>query len=290
MSRSALVVGCGYLGARVAERWHSQGWQVHAVTRSEKHADEFRSRGWVPTVADVTDPETLASLPEVDTLLVAVGYDRSGEQSIDEVYAIGMKNLLAAAPNATGRILYISTTGVYGDAAGDWIDESTPTAPQRAGGRASLAAEQLLRESRFAERSVVLRLAGIYGPERLPYLKQLASGEAIEAPQSGYLNLIHVADAASVAEWFGDPSRPLSGPELYCVCDGHPVVRRDYYGEAARLLNAPEPTFIAPAADSPRAARASSNRRVSNKKLVDTLPFGLSYPSYREGLQAIVRS
>ena len=96
----------------------------------------------------------------------------------------------------SNRFIYISTTGVYGPASGEWIDETTPPDPQRDGGRASLAAERALAASPFAARGVILRLAGIYGPGRVPFIEELCAGEPIPAPTTGYLNLIHVDDAA----------------------------------------------------------------------------------------------
>ena len=91
------------------------------------------------------------------------------------------ENVLAALPSDVGRFIYISTTGVYGNAGGEWVDEDTPPDPQRDGGRASLAAEQVLAASPLADRGVVLRLAGIYGPGRIPFLDKLRAGEPIPA-------------------------------------------------------------------------------------------------------------
>ncbi len=186
-------------------------------------------------------------------MLFAVGYDRNSAKPIEEVYVDGIRNVLATLPADIGRFIYISTTGVYGDAGGEWVDETTPPAPTRAGGKASLEAEELIRASHFADRAVILRLAGIYGPGRLPYLKQLKEAEPIEASQTGYLNLIHVQDAARIVQLLSDPARKVEGPTTYCVSDGHPVVRGEYYREVARRLGAPEPTFTHPPAGSPRA-------------------------------------
>lgn len=288
MPHSALIFGYGYLGERVGARWREAGGDVHAVTRSPARAEELQASGISPIVADVTDPATLAHLPTVDTVLFAVGYDRNSNKSIEEVYVNGVRNALAALPDDIGRLIYISTTGVYGGAGGDWVDETTPTNPTRAGGQASLEAEELIRASRFATRAVLLRLAGIYGPDRLPYLNQLQAGEPIEAPQAGYLNLIHVDDAARVVQVLSDPARQLVGPLTYCVSDGHPVVRGEYYREVARRLGAPTPTFVDPPADSPRAARATSDKRVNSTRLINDLGIELLYPTYREGLKSII--
>lgn len=277
---------------RVAERWRDAGVAVHAVTRSESRAADWRGAGLHPIVADVTRPETLGPLArlEIDTLLFAVGYDRSADPSIHEVYAEGLRSVLAALPAATRRVIYISTTGVYGPADGGWVDEQTPPNPLRDGGRASLAAEQSLATSRFADRGVVLRLAGIYGPDRVPFLKQLEAGQPIEAPSQGWLNLIHVDDAASVVTAAAATATGSveNGSQLYCVSDGSPVLRADYYGEVARQIGADPPIFVAPPADSPRAARAAADKRVANRRLRERLGIELAYPSYREGLASVL--
>ncbi|MEM6654366.1 MAG: NAD-binding protein, partial [Planctomycetota bacterium] len=140
-----LVIGCGYLGERVAKRWRDAGDRVTVVTRNADRAASLPAGGYRAIVADVTDPATLVNLPAAETVLFAVGYDRSAGPSINEVYAEGLRNVLSALPETTGRVIYISTTGVYGNAGSDWVDEQTPTEPQRDGGKASLAAEEALR-------------------------------------------------------------------------------------------------------------------------------------------------
>ncbi|QDT69594.1 NAD dependent epimerase/dehydratase family protein [Planctomycetes bacterium MalM25] len=278
-----LIFGCGYLGRRVAQRWAAAGDTVFAATRSEATGRAFAEQGLQPRIADVTRPESLTDLPAVDTLVYAVGYDRSAEPSIHEVYAEGLRNVLAAASTSVQRAIYISTTGVYGDAGGDWVHEQTPSAPARDGGKASLAAERVLAESAWGDRSVALRMAGLYGPDRIPYLKQLRAGEPIAAPSEGWLNLIHIDDAATAVLASAEASDP---PPLVNVSDGAPPQRGDYYAEVARQIGAPPPRFVEPAADSPRAARAAANKRVGNRLLVERLGVSLAYPTYREGVAA----
>lgn len=282
-----LIFGCGYLGLRVARRWRDAGDRVVAVTRSAENAERFADEGLQPLMADVTRPESLRDLPTADTLLFAVGYDRTAVPTIQQVYAEGFKNVLNALPSETGRVIYISTTGVYGNAGGDWVDEQTPPAPARDGGKASLSAEQALTASPWADHGVALRLAGIYGPDRLPYLAKLRAGEAIAAPREGWLNLIHVDDAASAVLAAASVESP---PPVVCVSDGSPPQRGDYYAEVARLLRSPEPNFVEPEADSPRAARAAADKRVANRLLRERLRVSLRYPTYRVGLAAILGS
>jgi nucleoside-diphosphate-sugar epimerase len=285
-----LVIGCGYLGERVARRWLDAGHTVVIATRSEGRAEAFRRRGYQATIADVTRPETLRQLPAAESVLFAVGFDRASHNSIQEVYAGGVRNLLAALPAETGRFIYISTTGVYGPASGEWVDEVTPPDPKREGGRASLAAEEAISEHPLGLRSVVLRLAGIYGPGRIPFIRELRTGEPIPARTSGWLNLIHVDDAAEVVVAADALNSIQNSPRLYCVSDGQPVERGEFYSELARQLGAQPPRFVEPNPDSPHAARAETNRRIDNARMLAELRVTLTYSDYRAGLANAVET
>ncbi len=289
-----LLFGCGYLGRRVAKLWQAAGETVCVVTRSVERAAKLSDEGFQVVVADVANADTLKSLPLAETVLFAVGFDRTAGNTIHEVYADGVKNVLAAMPASVERFIYISTTGVYGPAEGDWVDENTPPNPQRDGGKASLAAEQHLGEGYLGEKSIILRLGGIYGPDRVPYLAKLGAGEPIAAPSDGWLNLIHVDDGAAIVlaaeAWATETwaKGQAAGQHTFCVCDGKPVVRGDYYREVARRIGAEPPQFITPEPASPAAARAAASRRISNAKLKQELKYEFAYPSYREGLAGIL--
>ncbi len=285
MPQKKLIVGCGYLGQRVADRWCAAGHKVYAVTRSHSHAAKFERAGLRPIVADVMRLESLVGLPVATSVLYAVGYDRTQKYGIEEVYLRGLVNVLNALPPETGRVIYVSSTGVYGDCGGAWIDEHTPCFPDRAGGRACLSAEETLLSHPRGANAVILRMAGIYGPGRIPNREALERGKTIPASATGWLNLIHVDDAASVVL---AAEQAEAGPRHYLVSDGSPVARRDYYRQLALLLEAPAPRFFAPDATLPSAVRAKSDKRISNARLVSELGVRLVYPSFREGLAGIV--
>lgn len=292
MPRTRLIFGCGYLGLRAATLWRDAGDEVIAATRSPQRAQEFRDKhGFRALVVDVLDQASLAELPRADSLLYAVGFDRGAGGSIQEVYADGLENVLAACRSNLGSAIYVSTTGVYGDAAGAWVDEQTVASPRREGGRASLAAEGVLAAHPLGRRSAILRLAGLYGPDRVPHLDRLRRGDPIPAPAEGWLNLIHVDDAARIVvaadRWLAQQS-PAGAPHVFCVSDGSPVLRRDYYCEAARLLGGPAPQFATPQSDSPAAVRAEVSRRVSNRKLQQFIAVDLHFGDYRAGLASIL--
>ena len=129
-----LVIGCGYLGHRVAQQWQQAGDHVSVLTRSIQRADQLAKEGLHPLVGDLTDVNSLPEFPACETILYAVGYDRSSGASIQQVYVEGLKHCLDALPATSGRIIYISSTGVYGQDDGNWVDESSPCHPTRPGG------------------------------------------------------------------------------------------------------------------------------------------------------------
>ena len=281
-----LILGCGYLGHRVGLRWVESGDEVFAVTRSEHRFNPFVAEGFQPIRADVTRPETLGQLPVVDTVLFAVGRDRSINADVFDVYVQGLANTLNALSPKIQQVIYISSTGVYGDFEGRWVNEQSATEPRRDGGRACLQAEQTLLQSEFANRSTILRLAGIYGPGRVPTRSTVESGDWQKLTSSGFLNLIHVEDAAEIVKQFSDLA-PAGG--IFNVSDGHPVLRRDYYAKMAELLGIPEIPWQQTLVD-PATARSGANKRVDNEKLQQQLEIEFQFPDYRAGLaDAIAR-
>jgi nucleoside-diphosphate-sugar epimerase len=236
------------------------------MTRSR--ADELRARGIEPVVGDVTDPAL--RLPAADTVVYAVGLDRSAGRTMREVYVGGLTNVLNALP--ARRFIYVSSTSVYGQADGGWVDETSPTEPADESGRIVLECERLLRERR--PEAIVLRFAGIYGPGRVIRRATVESGEPIAADPDGWLNLIHVEDGAGAvvaAAERGEPGR------IYNVADDRPATRREFYTELAALLGAPPPRFVL--------ASERGNRRVNNRRMRDELRVELQFPDFRAGLR-----
>jgi nucleoside-diphosphate-sugar epimerase len=284
-SKSRLVVGCGYLGIRVAAFWQQRGDRVFVTTRRTDRAEELSGRGLQAICLDVTDPTDLPALPPVDTLLLAVAYDPAAGQSRESVCLDGLQRILDAVHTLRGSAIYISTTGVYGQDDGSWVDEDSVCQPRREAGRIYLAAEKLLRAHRWGNRSVILRLAGIYGPGRVPYRNLLRSGEPLPVEVDRYLNLIHVDDAARAVL----AMERIEPAELFLVSDGHPVQCGEYYREVARRMGT-RIEFARPEATSARSERARTNKCVSNRKLLERLKLRLQYPSYREGLASALEA
>ncbi len=280
-----LLVGCGYLGGRVARRWLAAGETVYAVTRSTQRAGVLAEEGLRPIVADVTRSESLQRLPPAETVLYSVAYDPLSQATRDQVYAGGRRAVLDVLSATTGRVLLTRSTGVYGPAAGDWVDENSPCRPTRDAGRAMLAAEAVLQGSCFSDRSIILRLAGLYGPGRIPRMADVLAGRPMVMTAQGYLNLIHVDDAADLIVAAESRATP---PRIYVVADGQPVRRRDFYQHLAALVGLPAITFADPPPGDRSALRGGSDKRVRSARIFEELAVPLAYPSYREGLAAMV--
>lgn len=287
-----LIVGYGFVGRRVAEMAVAAGDSVWATTRSAEKMPGIERAGVRPIRVDWTDRRTLAGLPDVNRVLVAVSYDaRSGQSRYDSQVG-GLRNLLGVlSPSAD--IVYVSTTGVFHQSDGRWVDEQSPAWPTREGGRVHLQAESLLHQSRPKSPWTILRFAGIYGPGRVPRSADVIAGRPIAIPNSGsatggYLNLIHVDDGAAAVMGAWRKSQRQLAPRLYLVCDDRPVARVDFYREIARLTRSPEPTFVDPPADAPARMRSDADKRICNRAMKrDFLP-KMAFPTFREGLAAVL--
>ncbi len=280
-----LVFGCGYLGCRVALAWLADGRQVAAVTRNAGRAEKLARAGIEPIVADVTRPETLAGLPPAETVLYSIAYDPRSAPSRRAVTVGGLQNVLDALDRQTGRLIYASSTGVIGDRRGDWVDEAAECRPVREAGRFGLEAEERLRGHPLGSRAIIIRLAGLYGPGRIPKLADVKAGRPVAAPADSFLNLIHVDDAVRVI--LAAESK-AAAPRTYLASDGSPTTRRDFYRQIARLLGAAPPRFSAPEPGSRAAAAILGNKRISNRRMLEELGVELRFPSFREGLAAIL--
>ncbi len=269
-SYKALIAGCGYLGQRVADIWVRKGISVTAVTRSEKKATEFLRGGIHPLLLDLSSDSDMRSSADAtddqdspDAVVWAVGFDRSSGISREMIWIDGLRRfiaLLTGFRTPPRSFVYVSSTGVYGNADGGEVDEFTPPQPVTESGQCCLAAENVLR-SELVQRIpgcqiVVLRMAGIYGPGRLlRRASEIQSGVRISGNPEDWLNLIHVEDAArgviAATEqnltdgWPIPVTAPdsLSKTKLLNIVNRDTLTRRQYYTELSRLFHAPVPEF-----------------------------------------------
>jgi nucleoside-diphosphate-sugar epimerase len=272
------------LGARLVR----DGGRVYGTVRSPGRAEAIAGIGIEPVIADVLQPETLGRLPTVDRVFYAVGFDRSAGSTMRDVYVDGLQNVLNRLPSSVRRFAYASSTGVYGQTGGEWVDEESPTDPRHESGRVVLEAEgrvHVWADARGTS-AVILRFAGLYGPGRIVRRAVLERGEPVPGDPEKFLNLVHIDDAARAADAALGADAP--GP-IYLVADDRPVTRREYYSVAARIIGAPEPRFEPLQPGSPESARDATNKRVDNRRMKTGLGVALRYPDITSGLVAALR-
>ncbi|MFN3647149.1 MAG: SDR family oxidoreductase [Gemmobacter sp.] len=272
-----LSLGHGYCAQALARLLVPQGWQVIGTTRDPARARAFAAQGVEPLTWPV---ESLApALARATHVLQSMAPDAAG----DPVLARHAAELAEARPEWVG---YLSTTGVYGDHQGGWVDETTPLTPTTARGRARVEAERAWQALGLPLH--IFRLAGIYGPGRGPFEK-LRNGTARRIVKPGQVfSRIHVADIAQVLA--ASIRHPDPGA-IYNVCDDDPAPPEDVLSHAAALLGLPpppeEPWETAEMTPMARSFYAES-KRVRNDRIKRDLGIRLQFPDYRSGLRALL--
>ncbi len=283
-----LIIGCGYLGERVAQRWLSEGCEVWALTRSESHASRLAKSGLNALVGDVMDLSSLQRFPHTETILYAVGFDRASKSSKRTIYVEGLRNVLAEVRRKCRQFVYISSTSVYGQNSGEFVDELSSVSPSEENGRICRDAEAVVWENfRLADQAsrngdaIVLRLAGIYGPGRLlAREQQLRRREKFSGNPDAWLNLIHVDDAVQAVLAAEERGQSVT---TYLVSDDRPLRRQEYYTALAGQLGLAAPEFEKLAEDAPELRRF--NKRCVNRRMREELHVELRYPTVIEGLR-----
>ena len=276
-----LAIGYGYSARALARRLLAEGWRVTGTSRDPARLGAIAADGACPAAFPLED--AAATFGRATHLLVSAAPGPEG----DPVLAAHGAEIAAASHLAWAG--YLSTTGVYGDHRGGWVDEATPLAPATARGRARAEAEaawQGLAASGLALH--IFRLAGIYGPGRGP-LTKLRQGTARRIVKPGQVfSRIHVDDIAGALA--ASIARPRPGA-IYNLCDDEPAPPEDVIAEAARLLGVAPPPAIA-FEDAALSGTAHSfyteSKRVSNARLKSELGYRLKYPGYRAGLAALI--
>lgn len=274
MAKSAaplcVCLGMGYSAQAFAARARAQGWRVVGTSRSGgPDRIAFDGASMSSSLRD--------ALNEASAVLVSIPPDGKGADA-------GQIAINAATPPAGAWIGYLSTTGVYGDRGGGWVFEDDDLTTQEPRSLARIAAENAWR----ARGAHVFRLAGIYGPQRSA-LDRVRAGDARRIDKPGQVfSRIHVDDIASAA--MASLARPHPG-RVYNVCDDEPAPPQDVIAYAAKLLGAAVPDLIA-FADAGLSGMAASfyaeNKRVSNARAKAELGWRPQFPTYREGLEAIL--
>lgn len=270
-----LLAGCGDVGLRVAQRLRACGHEVYALRR---HPPAGGQGGIHWLAGDLTAPATLGALPGGITRLVYLpAPDARDRAAYEAVFLTGLRALLAALDRtALRRVLFISSSAVYGEHAGGWVDEDTPARPPGFNGSVLLEAERWLAAQPV--RSTVVRLAGLYGPGRLQLIDRLRAGLAVvPRDQVHWANRIHVDDAAAAIAHL--LLLPDAGP-LYLGVDDTPLPLDVLYEHLAGLVGAsPPPNGPAPA--------GVGSKRLSNARLRAS-GFVPRWPDARSGYAAVL--
>ena len=280
MEKTLLSIGHGFSARALAARLVPQGWRIVGTTRSPDKADAIADTGVEPVVWPGADLGALiAQFPNV---LVSAGPDSAGDPVLNAV-----EDAVTRAASDLRWVGYLSTTGVYGDHDGDWVDEDTPLTPSTKRGRARVTAEA--RWQAIPDLPLhIFRLAGIYGPGRGPFAK-VRAGTARRIIKPGQVfSRIHVEDIAQALEL--SLQRPDPGA-VYNLCDDDPAPPQDVIAHAAELLGLPVPPAIPfDQADMTPMARSfyAESKKVRNDRIKQALGWAPQFPTYRAGLAALL--
>lgn len=280
MTKTLLSFGHGYSARALTRLLLPLGWRVIGTTRSADKVATLAREGVEPRLFPGTD--LTADLDTASHLLISAGPDADGDPVLN---ALGAE--IAERAAQFDWVGYLSTTGVYGDHQGGWVDEHTPLTPSTRRGAWRKAAEEAW-EAIPGLNLHIFRLAGIYGPGRGPFAK-VRKGTARRIIKPGQVfSRIHVADIAQVLK--ASIERPNPGA-AYNLCDDDPAPPQDVIAHAAELLGLPVPEAVAfDDAEMTPMARSfyAESKRVRNDRIKDELGVTLKYPDYRAGLAALL--
>ena len=283
MSKHILFFGFGYCAQFLAPLLAAQGWHITATCRDTDKAKRLTDNDITPLMLDGT-PLSPAALDGVSHIVLSAAPSDDGDPALPL-----LRDALAQNGDAIKWLGYLSTTGVYGDHAGAWIDEDTPRGPLGERGQRRVDAEAAWAALAAAHDLPIhyFRLAGIYGPGR-NQLAALKAGTARRIDKPGQVfSRIHVADIAAIL--LASMTKPQAG-RAYSLCDDEPAPPQEVVAFAATLLGLEPPPLIAfEAADLSPMAKSfyGENKRIKNSRIKQELGITLSYPSYREGLRAL---
>ncbi len=282
-----LIIGCGYVGMETGRGLVRQGHEVYGIRRSVDRS--MAGYGIHPIIGDITKPSFWEHLsPEFGWVINCVSSSRGNAEVYRDVY-LNTTRCLMHWLHHTGidRYVYTSSTSVLGMKDGSTVDESTPVAPATEAARILVETEECLFEAARSGSvpAVILRLSGIYGPERGYLFRKYVAGEAEMTDPSRYMNMIHRDDAAEAiiaACHHGNPG------EVYHITDDKPVTQQEFFEYLSSELRKPMPPAAGETdnkAGTPR-KRAPTSKRISNLKAREHLQWQPAYPSWKEGFAA----
>ena len=288
----AAVIGCGYLGFELARELVQRGHRVWGIRRQFDDTSAIRSAGIKPLEADVTRPETLKHLPRsVEWVINAVSSMKGDSEVYQQVYLQGTRHLIRhLSPSPTlKRYLHVSSTSVYGQTDGSWITEAAERCPTTATSRVLVETEDELFRAHHDQQfpASVVRASGIYGPGRGYLFQQYLKNQArLIGDGSRLINMIHVTDL--VGAMIALLEHGQSGM-AYNVTDSEPVTQLEFFTFLSQQLDKPLPP-AASAGELKQRKRALTNKRVSNRRLIEEIGYQFNYPSFRQGYAAEIEA
>ena len=287
--KRVFIIGCGDIGKRVALLAMAEGAEVTALVRSEERAAKLKELGIGAVEGNLDDAASLSGLPTRDAVVFYFAPPPGGGITEPRVRAF----CAAIRPgDEPAKVIYLSTSGVYGDCGDAEVTEETPPNPQTARAKRRYDAETAVLawgEERGVP-TVVLRVTGIYGPGRLP-LQQLASGQPVlREEEASFTNRIHSEDLARIC--MAAAERGENG-DIFNVSDGNPGTMTEYFTACADALGYPRPRRVtmeeAKKVMTPlMLSYVTESRRMGNAKMLRKLGIKLLYPTLQEGLKASV--
>ena len=271
-----LIAGCGYVGEATADLFHSAGWNVEGWVHSQDSAARLSAKPYRVGLVDISQRDEIAEQTEAFDAVIHCASSRGGDaEAYRQIYLNGARRLLENFRKA--KILFTSSTSVYAQRDGSWVTEESETKPLRETSRILLEVEKLILE----KRGIVVRLAGIYGPQRSALLSKFLNGTATIDPQSDrFVNQVHRDDIA-LALFLLLNREAQESLQIYNVVDDQPILQSECYRWLAQRLNRPLPPIRK--SEQPR-KRGDTNKRVSNAKL-HQLGWTSEYPTFGDAME-----
>lgn len=288
------ILGCGYVGLELCRQLTTAGHVVFGVRRSDSGLAAVEEAGGESVRADVTEPNSLPNVPDVDALVFAASSGGRGADAAREIYVDGLRSVIdhfSDRDESPERLVYTSSTGVYGDHDGDWVDEGTPLDPTTEKTTVLAEAERVASEEAAMQGidGTVARFAGLYGPNRYR-LERYLDGPVTE----GYLNMVHRDDAAGAVRNL--LTEGLARNDVVLVVDDEPVEKRafaDWLADECGVERPPKRTKAERLADADLSdvarRRIETSKRCSNDRLRG-LGYDFRFPTFREGYRAAIEA
>jgi nucleoside-diphosphate-sugar epimerase len=285
MRKRVLICGCGYVGQGVGASLAAQGHVVFGVRRSVESNASLLATGITPLNGDLVNPADVAALPgPFDWVINVVSSAHGGEAAYRSAYLESTRNLVRVFARSPCRFVYTGSTSVYAQTDGEWVAEDSTTSPATVTGLILRQTEmELLAAASPDFHPTVLRVAGIYGPERHHLLTRLLQGKRSGGNAARWLNMVHRDDVIGALQRVLESD---AGGEVFNLADNEPVRAGEFERWLANRLNLDLSTLRPEEAGG--AKRGASNKRVSNGRLREHLGWIPQYPTYRDGYENVL--